>query len=97
MKRIIANIHKMNLFQKIQVLSGLIPLYSFIFVFLTSYVAIWKAKKGYLRLILFSVPYFALVFFCLKLNMHFVVKYIVCCSISIVGNFMLVFTQIRNT
>ena len=97
MKRFITNINKMNLFQKIQVLSGVIPLYSFIFVFLTSYIASWKGKKGYFQLVLFSVTYFALVFFCWKLNMHFVVKYIICCLISIVGNYMLVSTQINNT
>lgn len=97
MKSFIANIKKMNLFQKIQVLSGIIPLYSFIFVFLTSYIANWKAKKGYLRLILFSVPYFALVFLCWNLSIYVVAKYIICCLISIVGNFMLVSTQIKNT
>lgn len=93
MRKIIDKINKMNMFQKIQILSGLIPLYSFIFVFLVSYIIRWKAKGGYSQLIVFSILYFVTVCSCWQLNVHFLLKYIICCPISIVGNYLLVSTN----
>ncbi len=96
MRKIISNIKKMSLFQKIQIISGLIPLYSFIFVFITSYVVCWKGKKRYFPLIVFSVVYFAFLYLTWVLNIHFAIKYISCCLISFIGNYFLICTQIKE-
>ena len=69
---------------------------SFIFVFVVSYYICWKKKLGYLLLTIVSVIYFALL--CLLLNFIslLIIKYIVCCVISIIGNYCLISIQMKK-
>ena len=45
MNKIATTVKRMSVFQKIQFFSAVLPLYSFIFVFIVSYYVCWKMKK----------------------------------------------------
>ena len=96
MNKIIANIKKLSLFQKIQIISGLVPLYSFAFVFITSYIVCWRNKKTYGALFIFSVIYFSILCLTWNSNIYIVIKYIACCLISFIGNYFLVCSQTKS-
>ncbi len=88
---------EMSLFQKLQVFSGLIPLYSFLFVAITSYIVNWKAKKGWLPYCIIAPIYFIAVCLVWNLNLHFAVKYLITFPLSVIGNYLLVaFTQMKK-
>ena len=96
MNKIATTIKRMSVFQKIQLFSAVVPLYSFVFVFIVSYYDCWKKKLGYLLLTIVSVIYFALL--CLLLNFIslLIIKCIICCAISIIGNYCLVSIQMKK-
>ena len=85
-----------HIFQKIQLFSALLPLYSFIFVFIVSYYVCWKKKLGYLLLTIVSVIYFMLLCLLLNFGTLLIVKYIVGSVISIIGNYCLVSIQMKS-
>ena len=96
MNKIVTTIKQMTVFQKIQLFSALLPLYSFIFVFIVSYYVCWKKKLGYLLLTIVSVIYFMLLCLLLNFGTLLIVKYIVGSVISIIGNYCLVSIQIKS-
>ncbi len=98
MKTIIDNFKKMTLFQKVQVLSGIVPLYSALFVVITTYIVNWKAKKGgWVLYGLISAVYCCVLYLAWNPNWHFVLKYIITFPLSIIGNYLLVsLIQIKN-
>ena len=96
MNKIVTTIKQMTVFQKIQLFSALLPLYSFIFVFIVSYYVCWKKKLGYLLLTIVSVIYFMLLCLLLDFGTLLIVKYIVGSVISIIGNYCLVSIQMKS-
>ena len=96
MNKIVTTIKQMTFFQKIQLFSALLPLYSFIFVFIVSYYVCWKKKLGYLLLTIVSVIYFMLLCLLLNFGTLLIVKYIVGSVISIIGNYCLVSIQMKS-
>jgi hypothetical protein len=96
MNKIVTTIKQMTVFQKIQLFSALLPLYSFIFVFIVSYYVCWKKKLGYLLLTIVSVIYFMLLCLLLNFGTLLIVKYIVGSVISIIGNYCLVSIQMKS-
>ena len=96
MNKIVTTIKQMTVFQKIQFFSALLPLYSFIFVFIVSYYVCWKKKLGYLLLTIVSVIYFMLLCLLLNFGTLLIVKYIVGSVISIIGNYCLVSIQMKS-
>ena len=96
MNKIVTTIKQMMVFQKIQLFSALLPLYSFIFVFIVSYYVCWKKKLGYLLLTIVSVIYFMLLCLLLNFGTLLIVKYIVGSVISIIGNYCLVSIQMKS-
>ena len=96
MNKIVTTIKQMTVFQKIQLFSALLPLYSFIFVFIVSYYVCWKKKLGYLLLTIVSVIYFMLLYLLLNFGTLLIVKYIVGSVISIIGNYCLVSIQMKS-
>ena len=93
MERISNTIKQMNLFQKIQVFSAVIPSYSCLFVIITTYIVCWKRKLPFGAYVICSFTYVILQW----LTMNFIsapfVKYIICFFISLVGNYSLVCIQ----
>ncbi len=89
MKKVISNFKTMSLFQKFQVLSGVFPLFSLIFVAIISYIATCKTKEWLLYAGV-SAVYFVVMCLVLYSNLHFALKYLAWCSISIIGNYILV-------
>ena len=96
MNKIVTTIKQMTVFQKIQLFSALLPLYSFIFVFIVSYYVCWKKKLGYLLLTIVSVIYFMLLCLLLNFGTLLIVKYVVGSVISIIGNYCLVSIQMKS-
>ena len=96
MNKIVTTIKQMTVFQKIQLFSALLPLYSFIFVFIVSYYVCWKKKLGYLLFTIVSVIYFMLLCLLLNFGTLLIVKYIVGSVISIIGNYCLVSIQMKS-
>ena len=96
MNKIVTTIKQMTVFQKIQLFSALLPLYSFIFVFIVSYYVCWKKKLGYLLLTIVSVIYFMMLCLLLDFGTLLIVKYIVGSVISIIGNYCLVSIQMKS-
>ena len=96
MNKIVTTTKQMTVFQKIQHFSALLPLYSFIFVFIVSYYVCWKKKLGYLLLTIVSVIYFMLLCLLLNFGTLLIVKYIVGSVISIIGNYCLVSIQMKS-
>ena len=96
MNKIATTVKRMSVFQKIQFFSAVLPLYSFIFVFIVSYYVCWKKKLGYLLLTIVSVVYFTLLCLLLNLISLLVIKYIICCAISIIGNYCLISIQMKK-
>ena len=96
MNKIVTTIKQMTVFQKIQLFSALLPVYSFIFVFIVSYYVCWKKKLGYLLLTIVSVIYFMLLYLLLNFGTLLIVKYIVGSVISIIGNYCLVSIQMKS-
>lgn len=86
----------MSVFQKIQFFSAVLPLYSFIFVFIASYYVCWKKKLGYLLLTIVSVVYFILLCLLLNFSLLLIIKYIIGCVISIIGNYCLISIQMKK-
>lgn len=96
MNKIVTTIKQMTVFQKIQLFSALLPLYSFIFVFIVSYYVCWKKELGYLLLTIVSVIYFMQLCLLLNFGTLLIVKYIVGSVISIIGNYCLVSIQMKS-
>ena len=96
MNKMIATVKQMSVFQKIQLFSAFLPLYSFIFVFIMPYYVCWKKKLGYLFLITVSAIYFIMLSLLLHFATMLVVKYIVGCVISMIGNYCLISIQMRS-
>ena len=96
MNKIATTIKQMSIFQKIQLFSAALPLYSFIFVFIVSYYICWKKKLGYLLLTIVSVVYFASLYLLTNFISLLIIKYIVCCVISIIGNYCLISIQMKK-
>ncbi len=97
MKKFISNFQTMSLFQKIQILIGVIPILSCMFVIVSSYIINCRVKKWVLFTVI-SVVYFSALCITSFLNVHFIVKYIIWCPISIIGNYLLVtYIQIQRT
>lgn len=96
MERILSKIKEMSLFQKIQVLSAIIPYYSCLFVIITTYIVCWKKKLSFIPYIICSFVYFAL----FSLTVNFInislLKFAVCFVICLVGNYCLVCLQMRK-
>lgn len=93
MKKIFFEIKQMNIFQKIQLLSTFIPLYSFAFVVFTTYIVCWKKKRGFSSFAVCSPIYFLILFLLEKIIPIFLIKYIICVIVSFIGNYFLVRIQ----
>lgn len=95
-EKISNTISRMSPFQKIQVLSALVPYYSSVFVVLTTYIVCWKKKISFFG---FGVCFFTYGIL-LSLTLHFIsdpiIKYIVACVISLVGNYCMVCIQMKG-
>ncbi len=96
MERILSNIKKMNLFQKIQILSAIIPYYSSLFVIITTYIVCWKKKLPFIPYIVCSFIYFALLSLMINLISVSLLKFVVCFFICLVGNYCLVCMQMKE-
>lgn len=64
MEKISKTIKRMNLFQKIQVLSAVIPSYSCLFVIIATYIVCWKNKLPFLA---YGIYYLFIYLFCFTL------------------------------
>lgn len=96
MEKIRNTIRQMNLFQKIQVLSALIPFYSCLFVTVATYIVCWKKKLPFLSYIACSFIYFILHWLALNLISVPLIKYIICFFISLIANYCLVCIQMKE-
>ena len=96
MERILSNIKKMNSFQKLQVLSAIVPYASCLFVIITTYIVCWKKKLSFIPYIICSFVYFALFSLTINLINAVLLKFAVCFFICLVGNYCLVYVQIRE-
>ena len=96
MERIMSNIKKMNLFQKIQVLSAIIPYYSCLFVIITTYIVCWKKKLSFISYIACSFIYFILLYLTVNLISVSLLKIAICFFICFVGNYCLVCMQMKE-
>ncbi len=96
MKNIIDKFKEMTLFQKIQVISGIIPLYSFLLVAITSYIIKWKFKKGgWVMYCIIGTVYFCVISITWNSGLHFAVKYLITFPVSIIGNYLFVSQQMK--
>ena len=93
MNAMITKFKKMSVFQKIQVLSGLIPLYSFLFVAITTYLVLAIKKRTYFSYVIQAVIYFSALFLLLNIDLHRIIQYFILVPVSLVGNFCLVCNQ----
>lgn len=96
MKNIIAKVKQMNLFQKIQVISALIPYYSCTIVNVITYFICWKKKLPFFPFVICSIIYGSLMFFALNCNVIPFVKYMISFVIALIGNYSLVCMQMRE-
>lgn len=99
MNKIVTTIKNMSLFQKIQLISSIVPLYSFIFVFIVSYISCSKRKKGFFSLLVCAFIYFGVLVILLNTlsapNLV-ILKYAICLVVSIIGNYFLVLNQMSK-
>ena len=96
MNKIIAKIKQMNLFQKVLLISAMIPYYSCGIVNLVTYVVCWKKKLSFFPFVICFFTYGILMSFAINCNMLPLIKYIVSCLIAFVGNYYLICLQMRN-
>ena len=96
MNEIIVKIKQMNLFQKVLLISALIPYYSCVIVILVTYVVCWKKKLSFF---LFGICFFAyaiLMSLVINCSVLPIIKYIVSVLIALVGNYCLISLQMRD-
>ena len=96
MEKLSDTIKRMNLFQKIQVLSAIIPYYSFLFVMITTYIVCWKKKLPFTSYVVCSVVYFILYFLALNFISIPLLEYIIGFFIALIGNYSLVCIQLKE-
>ena len=87
----------MTLFQKIQIFSGIIPFYSMLFTFVTTYICCWKNRKNYLLLGIIGILYFSIFFLAWNAlsSKNIILAIFICAIISFIGNYCLVRLQIK--
>lgn len=93
--KILENVKKMTLFQKIQIISSIIPFYSTIFVFFTTYIYCSKGKKYFLYFSLISIMILVLTLLVNTLEI-IIIKYLLWVIIAFVGNVLYVLIQIKT-
>ena len=96
MNKIIAKIKQMNLFQKVLLISALIPYYSCIIVNLVTYVVCWKKKLSFAPFVSCFFAYGILMFLVINCNVLPLIKYIASCFVALVGNYCLICLQMRD-
>ena len=96
MNKIIAQIKQMNFFQKVLLISALIPYYSCIIVNLVTYVVCWKKKLSFAPFVICFFAYGILMFLVINCNVLPLIKYIVSCFVALVGNYCLISLQMRD-
>ena len=96
MNKIIAKIKQMNLFQKVLLISALIPYYSCIIVNLVTYVVCWKKKLSFVPFVICFFAYGILMFLVINCNVLPLIKYIASCFVALVGNYCLISLQMRD-
>ena len=96
MNKIIAKVKQMNLFQKVLLLSALIPYYSCVIVNLVTYVVCWKKKLSFFPFVICFFAYGILMFLVINCNVLPIIKYIVSVFFALVGNYYLISLQMRE-
>ena len=96
MNKIIAQIKQMNLFQKVLLISALIPYYSCIIVNLVTYVVCWKKKLSFVPFVICFFAYGILMFLVINCNVLPLIKYIASCFVALIGNYCLISLQMRD-
>ena len=96
MNKIIAKVKQMNLFQKVLLLSALIPYYSCVIVNLVTYVVCWKKKLSFFPFVICFFAYGILMSLVINCNVLTIIKYIVSVFIALVGNYCLISLQMRE-
>ena len=86
----------MNLFQKVLLISALIPYYSCIIVNLVTYVVCWKKKLSFAPFVICFFAYGILMFLVINCNVLPLIKYIASCFVALVGNYCLISLQMRD-
>ena len=93
---ILAEVKTMTTFQKIQILSSIVPFYSILFTFITTYVVCCKKRKHYFLLGMTGVLYFsAFHLFWKLLSVSMILQFSICAIISLIGNWNLVRLQLN--
>ena len=96
MNKIIAKVKQMNLFQKVLLISALIPYYSCVIVNLVTYVVCWKKKLSFFPFVICFFAYGILMFLVINFSVLPIIKYIVSVLIALVGNYCLISLQMRD-
>ena len=96
MNKIIAKINQMNLFQKILLISALIPYYSCLIANFVTYAVCWKKKTSFFPLGICFFAYVILIALVVSCNVLPFIKYIASCLIALVGNYCLISLQMRD-
>ena len=96
MNKIIDKVKQMNLFQKVLLISALIPYYSCVIVNLVTYVVCWKKKLSFFPFVICFFAYGILMFLVINCSVLPIIKYIVSVLIALVGNYCLISLQMRD-
>ena len=96
MNKIIDKVKQMNLFQKVLLISALIPYYSCVIVNLVTYVVCWKKKLSFFPFVICFFAYGILMSLVINCSVLPIIKYIVSVLIALVGNYCLISLQMRD-
>ena len=96
MKRILDRIKCMTLFQKIQLISAVIPYWSCPFVVIATYVICAKKKLSFFSFFIRFFAYFILQSFTINFVSPAFAKYIIGLFISLAGNYALLCLQMKE-
>ena len=94
--KIIDKVKQMNLFQKVLLISALIPYYSCVIVNLVTYVVCWKKKLSFFPFVICFFAYAILMSLVINCSVLPIIKYIVSVLIALVGNYCLISLQMRD-
>lgn len=96
MNKIITKAKQMTLFQKILLISAIVPYYSSGIVNIVTYFVYWKKKLSFFPFVICFFAYGILMFLVYDRVAEPVVKYIISCLIALVGNCCMICIQMRE-
>lgn len=91
------HIKQLSVFQKLQIISGIIPFYSFLLTFIVTFIVCWKSHKNFVRLVIIGACYFiiySLLWKVLSSLEVMILPIFICALIALIGNSALIQVQI---